>query len=193
MEKKTKLRNKNKILKELREKSIETLEDIAVFSKSITKKTIANRLLKLYYKRKKPFTIEYVKGSSYEFPCFNIRPFIIEAFSLNHAANILIQTEIKPSYKHGFKQCKEYIIGKFDMEIRDFYLETELWNKIFHNESVKDCKHFIVSYQGFNIENNNINPKHIMLAKYQLIQCANCGKILGIVKPKKPKRKFRVH
>lgn len=96
--------------------------------------------------------------------------------------------------QHGNKCiATDCFIGKFDMEIRDFYLETELWNKIFHNESVKDCKHFIVSYQGFNIENNNINPKHIMLAKYQLIQCVNCGKILGIVKPKKPKRKFRVY
>lgn len=133
MKKKTKLRNKNKVLKELREKSIETLEDIAVFSKSITKKIIANRLLKLYYKRKKPFTIEYVKGSSYEFPCFDIRPFTIEAFSLNHAANILIQTEIKPSYKHGFKQCKEYTSNGLSMIYYWYY------------------GNFSYYYEGFNI------------------------------------------
>jgi len=94
--------------------------------------------------------------------------------------------------EHG-NQCiaKDCFLGRFTTEIRDFYLETELWNKIFHNKN--NCTHENFYYHGFSIENNKIIPKHAMLSDYLIKQCVNCGKILGIVKPKKPKRKFKVH
>jgi len=95
--------------------------------------------------------------------------------------------------QHGNKCVAQCCYLGVNNEDRDFYLETELWNKMFHSESVKECKHHIIAYYGFDIENNKTIPKHGMLAKYHLLQCSQCGKILGIFKPKKPKRKFKVH
>lgn len=138
---KTRLRNKNKIMEKIRKMSVETIEDIAVFSKNKTEKTIANRLLRLYYKHKKQFQIEYVKGSSCEFPEF-ISDGIIEAYSLNHCANIIIDSKIKPRYKRYFKESKEFGLG-IDLNGNLINVVSIRFDK-YYNE-------FQYEYEGFNI------------------------------------------
>jgi len=101
------LRNKNAISEKLLSLQIEQLEKLSVFSRNKTERVLAIRLLKLYHKKLRLFKIVSSIGDTYTFP--EEREIeTIEAYSYNHAVELVLKTIVKPQIRRFMDQI-DYI------------------------------------------------------------------------------------
>lgn len=104
------IRNKSKILAELLTLPISSLEKLAVFAKSKTKRVLANRLLRLHYKKFRVFKVTYSVSDSCTFPQED--PYgNVKAYSHEHCAYLLKKDAVTPWYRHLFQINESY--GEF--------------------------------------------------------------------------------
>lgn len=129
------IRNKSKILAELLTLPISSLEKLAVFAKSKTKRVLANRLLRLHYKKFRVFKVTYSVSDSCTFPQED--PYRnMKAYSPEHCAYLLKKSDIDPNYRRFFQINEsyaeflslEYTTGSEDFNTTEAFLIEDLEN-----------------------------------------------------------------
>ena len=91
-------KTEKRILERLFKRSLEDIEHLSEFARSKTEKTLANRLLKLFYKKQRNFKMSYWLAEPCSFPeCRETTT--IKAFSLNHAIEKTLKKQINPVFR----------------------------------------------------------------------------------------------
>lgn len=88
-------KTQKRIFERLFKLSLEDLEKLSEFARSKTEKTLANRLLKLFYKKQRNYKLSYWLAEPCSFGELEEET-TIRAFSLNHAIQITLKEQIRP-------------------------------------------------------------------------------------------------
>jgi len=88
-------KTQKRILERLFKRSLKDLKKLSVFTKSKTEKALANRLLKLFYKKQRNFKVSYWVAEPYSFGELREET-TIRAFSLDHAIQLTLKQQVRP-------------------------------------------------------------------------------------------------
>jgi hypothetical protein len=91
-------KTETRIYERLISKPLEDIERISEFGKSKTERTLAKRLLKLFYKKLKEFESSYWLAEPCSFAECREET-TIRAFSLNHALQKTLKEQVKPTLR----------------------------------------------------------------------------------------------
>lgn len=157
-------KTQKRIFERLFKRSLEDLEKLSEFAKSKTEKTLANRLLKLFYKKLRNYKLSYWLAEPCSFSeCRETKT--LKAFSLNHAIQITLKNEVRPIMR---KYCEiedntiTYIKSYDSNEFSENYLSES-----FVLEDLEDLKDICMTANALILvhRTNRKNPYYTKLWK----------------------------